>query len=597
MRKLLFNWKWTISDLTFLILLFLMTFSLSSQKSISYSLIFVVCLVVSMTMVAAFLTQLYKKDVHSLSASRLLFCTLSMSTIAGATQLLLGTPVETVTLSVLVLICYLLITRISYQYKVRGESRLVNIASEQKKRLLIIGAGEAGRLFADRLRHKKQYDIAGFVDDDYKKIGLEIGSIPVLSEIKLLKSTALKFQVDQLVVAIPSLNREKLRQIMQLCIETGLKTQVIPSIEDLVNGKPIHQTRDVHIDDLLGREEVALDETKLRETVTNKVVLVTGAGGSIGSEICRQLIRLQPKKLILLGHGENSIYLIERELRGLTSIPLQCIIADIRDADAIEQVMYTHRPEIVYHAAAHKHVPLMEQNPYDSIKNNIFGTRHVAQAAHKAGVERFVMISSDKAVDPPNIMGATKRVAEMIIQQVAKQSDTKFAVVRFGNVLGSRGSVIPLFQQQIANGGPITLTDKRMTRYFMTIPEAARLVLQASSLTEGGEIFILDMGKPVKIIDLAQNLIRLSGHELEDIPIVETGIREGEKLHETLLGEQEQLLHKVFNKIYVGATQSCTQQELDEFLAVILQTPVEDIKGKLLSFANQRQRVVAESRG
>lgn len=595
MHKLLFNWKWAIADLVFMLLLFGMTFGLHFTKEPSNHILLTICFTTLSIWISAWLTQFYRKDVRSLSASRLLFCTFTMVLVAATIQLLLNVPLLLIERTMLVLLCYFLTTRIAYQY--RRPHRITASSTTQKKRLLIIGAGEAGRLFADRLKHHHQYNIIGFVDDDYKKIGLEIGSIPVLSEVKLLKRTALKYQAEQLVIAIPSLNREKLRHMMQLCIETGLNTQVIPSIEDLVNGKPILKTRDVHIDDLLGREEVKLENTTLRETVANKVVLVTGAGGSIGSEICRQLIQVAPKKLLLLGHGENSIYLIERELRKNSTVPLACIIADIRDAKTMEDIMYTHRPDIVYHAAAHKHVPLMEQNPHDSIKNNIFGTRYVAEAAHKAGVERFVMISSDKAVDPPNIMGATKRVAEMVIQHLAQQSTTKFAVVRFGNVLGSRGSVIPLFQQQIAEGGPITLTDKRMTRYFMTIPEAARLVLQASALTEGGEIFILDMGEPVKILDLAQNLIRLSGHHLDAIPIVETGIREGEKLHETLLGEHEQLTKKVFNKIYVGATKTCTKQELEAFLTHVLQVPSCDVKQHVVDFANQRQSIIAESRG
>lgn len=578
-----------------MLLLFGMTFSSYSIKEPSKPILLSICFTTLIIWISAWLTQFYRKDVRSLSASRLLFCTFTMVLVAAAIQLLLSVPILLIERTMLVLLCYFLTTRIAYQYS--RSHRFTTSSTTQKKRLLIIGAGEAGRLFADRLKHQHQYNIIGFVDDDYKKIGLEIGAIPVLSEVKLLKRTALKYQAEQLVIAIPSLNREKLRHMMQLCIETGLNTQVIPSIEDLVNGKPILKTRDVQIGDLLGREEVKLENTTLRETVANKVVLVTGAGGSIGSEICRQLIQVAPKKLLLLGHGENSIYLIERELRKNATVPLTCIIADIRDAKAMEHIMYTHRPDIVYHAAAHKHVPLMEQNPHDSIKNNIFGTRYVAEAAHKAGVERFVMISSDKAVDPPNIMGATKRVAEMVIQHLAQQSTTKFAVVRFGNVLGSRGSVIPLFQQQIAEGGPITLTDKRMTRYFMTIPEAARLVLQASALTEGGEIFILDMGEPVKILDLAQNLIRLSGHHLDAIPIVETGIREGEKLHETLLGEHEQLTKKVFNKIYVGATKTCTKQELDAFLTHVLQVPSCDVKQHVVDFANQRQSIIAESRG
>ncbi|WP_010288434.1 nucleoside-diphosphate sugar epimerase/dehydratase [Kurthia massiliensis] len=537
----------------------------------------------------------YRHDVATVSTSRLLLNTSILIAALITIQSIWRLPLEIYLFTATASLFYFLGTRTLYQHIKKRYSSGKQMV--QKKHLLIIGAGEAGQHVVERLKHRQEYKVIGFLDDDHQKIGMDICSIPVLSEIKLLKSMVQRVNVEQILIAIPSLSPQKLQQIMKLCVETGIRTQIVPSLDQLVNGQPmLNQVRDVNIEDLLGREEVDLDEAMLAKHITNKTVLVTGAGGSIGSEICRQLLRLHPEKLILLGHGENSIYSIEKELRPLTKTTLIPIIADIKDADVMNEIMHTHRPHIVYHAAAHKHVPLMEMNPLESVKNNILGTRNVAQAAHMANIERFVMISSDKAVDPPNAMGATKRIAEMVIQQLAKKSYTKFAVVRFGNVLGSRGSVIPLFQQQISKGGPVTITDARMTRYFMTIPEAARLVLQASVLTEGEDIFILDMGEPVKIIDLAKNLIRLSGFELHQIPIVEVGIRPGEKLHEVLLGEHEQLKQKVYNKIYVGHTESCTEQEINQFLTSIFEKSLsaEQIKEKLLTFANKRQNVVAK---
>ncbi len=306
----------------------------------------------------------------------------------------------------------------------------------------------------------------------------------------------------------------------------------MPSIEDVMTGKvAVNEMKEVQIEDLLGRDEVKLDMIAISNKLTDRVILVTGAGGSIGSEICRQVMNFRPKQLILLGHGENSIYTIHMELQQRSSgfTKLVPIIADIQDRERIFEVVKQYKPDVIYHAAAHKHVPLMEYNPCEAVKNNIFGTKNIAEAAHEFCVGKFVMISTDKAVNPPNVMGATKRIAEMVVQTLAKGSSTNFAAVRFGNVLGSRGSVIPLFKKQIAAGGPVTVTHPDMTRYFMTIPEASRLVLQAGTLGGNGEIFVLDMGEPVKIVDLARNLIHLSGFTEDEIKIVFTGLRPGEK--------------------------------------------------------------------
>jgi len=318
----------------------------------------------------------------------------------------------------------------------------------------------------------------------------------------------------------------------------------------------LREIREVKIEDLLGREPVQLDISGISSHVEGATVLVTGAGGSIGSELCRQLIKFAPAEMILLGHGENSIYLIERELRELgTDTVLYPVIGDVQDEARLEEVFGMYKPDIVYHAAAHKHVPLMEDNPLEAVKNNIYGTKHMVDVAARHKVNRFIMISTDKAVNPTNVMGSTKRIAEMVVQEKARASDTIFAVVRFGNVLGSRGSVVPLFKEQILRGGPVTVTDPEMTRYFMTIPEASRLVIQASVLSRGGEVFVLDMGDPVKIIDLAKKMIELSGFTTDQIGIEVTGIRPGEKLYEELLAESELGPEaNVFPKIFVGRT-------------------------------------------
>ena len=346
---------------------------------------------------------------------------------------------------------------------------------------------------------------------------------------------------------------------------------MIPKIEDLMTGKvSVSHLKNVEVEDLLGRDPVELDIASIRHKVAGETVMVTGAGGSIGSEICRQLMQFSPEKIILVGHGEYSIYTIDKELKqkyGEDDIEIIPIIGDIQDEERMLEIVETYRPKTVYHAAAHKHVPLMEYNPHEAVKNNIIGTKNIAQAADKFGVDTFVLISTDKAVNPTNVMGATKRIAEMIVQSLNRKSNTKFVAVRFGNVLGSRGSVIPLFKEQIANGGPVTVTDPRMTRYFMTIPEATRLVIQAGALANGGEVFVLDMGEPVKIVDLAKNLIRLSGYTEDEIEIKFTGIRPGEKLYEELLSEDEILPGQVYEKIYVGRTTEVDDRFIDELIA------------------------------
>lgn len=424
------------------------------------------------------------------------------------------------------------------------------------RRFLIVGAGNAGEaLLREMMRRKDtQYEVVGFVDDDPAKQGTEIHGIPVLGSVDQLPQICRKQAVDEIAIAIPSANRKQLRRVVQVCQGTKIRFSTVPSLTDIASGKlRVSQMRDVEINDLLGREEVQLDMEQIRGFLANKVILVTGAGGSIGSEMCRQVCAFGPKQLLLLEQAENPLFFIERELKQkFSNVSMIPVIADITDKIRIERFFAEYRPQVVIHAAAHKHVPLMELNPGEAIKNNVIGTRTVADAADAYGAECFVMISTDKAVNPTSIMGSSKRVAEMYIQDLNKTSKTHYVTVRFGNVLGSNGSVVPIFKQQIAAGGPVTVTHPEMRRYFMTIPEASQLVLQAAAMGEGGEIFVLDMGEPVKIVDLARELITLSGFRPgEDIEIEFTGLRPGEKLFEELSIEGENMLPTKHPKIAV----------------------------------------------
>ncbi|UAL49666.1 polysaccharide biosynthesis protein [Sutcliffiella horikoshii] len=462
------------------------------------------------------------------------------------------------------------------------------------KRTLIIGAGAAGRMVARQLLNNPRSDLhpIAFIDDDNKKNKLDILGIPVVGGRESIVRAVKELEIEHIVIAIPSLHQKELNQIFLECGKTKVKTQTLPMLEDLMTGKvSVNHFRDVQVEDLLGRAPVELDIDSISETITNRVVLVTGAGGSIGSEICRQVSSFFPSKLVLLGHGENSIYSIEMELKETfkdTNIEFVTEIADIQDGKKMGTIMEKHQPYIVYHAAAHKHVPLMERNPEEAVKNNIIGTKNVALAANWNNVHTFVMISSDKAVNPTSVMGSTKRLAEMIIQDLDKKSTTKFIAVRFGNVLGSRGSVIPRFKKQIMVGGPVTVTHPDMIRYFMTIPEASRLVIQAGSLARGGEIFVLDMGEPVKILDLAKNLIKLSGYSVEDIGIEYSGVRPGEKLFEELLNDNEIQEKQIYPKIHIGKTSQLYMNEIDELLQNLEVYGNEDLRETLLQLANRK---------
>jgi FlaA1/EpsC-like NDP-sugar epimerase len=465
------------------------------------------------------------------------------------------------------------------------------------KRTLIIGAGAAGTMVARQLLNNHQSGLkpVAFIDDDPNKQDLHILGLPVAGNTPCITEAVRSYDVSHIIIAIPSLKKKELNKIFTECSRTSAKTQILPKIEDIVLGKiSVNQFRDVQVEDLLGRDPVDLNIDSISEYVTGKTILVTGAGGSIGSEICRQVCKFSPAKVVLLGHGENSIYQIEMELRNKYKGKMEIIpnIGDIQDRQRIFEVLAEQSPQVVYHAAAHKHVPLMEYNPREAVKNNILGTKNIAEASDAAGVDTFVLISSDKAVNPTNIMGSTKRIAEMIIQQVDRNSKTKFVAVRFGNVLGSRGSVIPLFKKQIREGGPVTVTHPEMTRYFMTIPEASRLVIQAGALAKGGEIFVLDMGEPVKITDLAKNLIKLSGYSIEEIGIEYTGIRPGEKMYEELLNENEVNDIPVFPKIFIGKSQLQHFDQVQKLLNQFEHYSVPELRNMLLDIANNRDRGV-----
>lgn len=409
---------------------------------------------------------------------------------------------------------------------------------------LIIGAGDAGATIAREIEryHKRSRKVIGFIDDDEAKFNRLMGGVRILGNRHDIPSIVKENKVKEIIIAMPSVTRNEIRNIMEICSPLKCKVNTLPGMYQLLDDEVlVSHLHPVSIEDLLERDEVRLDMDIVEHYIRDKVVLVTGAGGSIGSEICRQIMRVGPKMLLLLEHGENSIYLINQELKNIYKDgPIIPIIADIRDKQQLDQIFTQYNPQVVFHAAAHKHVPLMEIQPMAAVLNNIYGTRNVADVAGRHGVERFVMISTDKAVNPTSVMGATKRVAEKVIISMNDTYDTKYITVRFGNVLGSRGSVIPLFKKQIEAGGPVTVTDPEMTRYFMTIPEASQLVLQAGAMGKGGEVFLLDMGEPVKIIDLARNMIRLSGLEPDkDIHIKITGLRPGEKKYEELLTSEE----------------------------------------------------------
>ena len=455
--------------------------------------------------------------------------------------------------------------------------------------VLIIGAGYAGRDIIKSIKQtmNEKYNIVGIIDDDKSKLNCSINGVDVIGNRNQIVNICNKKEIDEIFFAISKIDKKKKKEILEICQETGKKIRILPTTEDIIRNKNMYQNlREVDIEDILGRDPVKLDNKKIGTLIEGKTILITGAGGSIGSELCRQIIKYNPSRMVLFDIYENNLYNIELELKSIYKhIEIDAIVGSVRDLKKLESVFETYNPYLVFHAAAHKHVPLMENSPLEAIKNNVFGTYNVANCADKYKARKMILISTDKAVNPTNIMGATKRLCEMIIQVKNKTSKTEYAAVRFGNVLGSNGSVVPLFKKQIAEGGPVTVTHKDIIRYFMTIPEAAQLVLQAMSYAKGGEIFVLDMGEPVKIYDLAVSLIKLSGYEPDiDIPIVFTGLRPGEKLYEELLMKEEGLQKTENKKIFIGEPTQLDEKDILEKLAKLKklieneETPIEEIK-------------------
>lgn len=456
------------------------------------------------------------------------------------------------------LLCYMMLTRFFIRfYTALSFERKRNSLSHNEKRVMIVGAGSAGSMLINEMKGSDRYNMRPVcvIDDDKNKLHKYINGVRIVGDTTRIEEMANNYAVDQIIIAIPSAKKADVNRIVAECQKTKCKTKIIPGIFQFTSGQvSISDVKPVSIDDLLGREQVKVNLNEIMGYIEGKTVLVTGGGGSIGSELCRQIATHNPSRLIILDIYENNAYDIQQELvRNIPNLNLTVLIASVREEIKMEQVFQTYKPQIVFHAAAHKHVPLMETSPNEAVKNNVGGTYNVAKMAGKYNAERFILISTDKAVNPTNVMGATKRICEMIIQAMDKKYQTDYVAVRFGNVLGSNGSVIPLFKRQIKEGGPITVTHKDIVRYFMTIPEAVSLVLQAGSYAKGGEIFVLDMGEPVKIYDLALNMIKLSGlTPFEDIEVKVTGLRPGEKLYEERLMAEEGLQKTANEKISIG---------------------------------------------
>ncbi len=487
--------------------------------------------------------------------------------------------------SVLVMeLLFLLVLQVAMRCAMRLSVMLSRKVSNGKdgERLLVIGGGEAGRALIHEIQmgNKLVGRVCGIIDDNPQKWGMYLNGVPILGGREKISEVVAHERITQIVFAIPTATAEQKREILNICKMTRCKVRILPGAYQLINGEvSLAIVKDVQVEDLLGRDTIRLNGDSVGPFLRDKVVLVTGGGGSIGSELCRQIAYHRPRTLVILDCYENSAYQIQQELLHLygDKLNLKVEIASVRDKARMYQLFDHHRPDIVFHAAAHKHVPLMEDCPSEAVKNNVFGTYHVVRASEKYGVKKFVMISTDKAVNPTNFMGATKRFCEMILQS-RSGSDTEFCSVRFGNVLGSNGSVVPLFKKQIEEGGPVTLTDKRVIRYFMTIPEAVQLVLEAGAMARQHQVFVLDMGEPVKILDLAENLIRLSGLEpYKDIEIKEVGLRPGEKLYEELLIQSEDLLKTSNSKIFVEQQSEITQEEIMQALETLDQAVTEQI--------------------
>ena len=492
------------------------------------------------------------------------------------------------------ILLYVFISSIRYSYRIARTMRDYYREKNGLTNTMIIGAGEAGRMLITEIYNNKtnfKNKICCIIDDDKNKIGSYIKNIPVVGSRKEIKENVDKYNIEEIIIAMPSINREKLNLIIDECQKTKCEIKTLPSLSELVGKPTMKKVRPLSYEDFLGRKEIVVNINEISSSLKDKKIIVTGGGGSIGSELCRQIAKCKPKELIIFDIYENNAYEIEQELkRTYPHLNLKTIIGSVRDYDRLENVFKKYKPEYVFHAAAHKHVPLMENSPNEAIKNNCLGTLNTAKIADKYKVKKFVLISTDKAVRPTNIMGATKRICEMIIQAYDKKSKTDYVAVRFGNVLGSNGSVIPLFLKQIENGGPVTVTHKNITRYFMTIPEAVSLILQAFCYAEGGEIFVLDMGEPVKIYDLAKKLIRYKGYEPNvDISIKITGLRPGEKLYEELLMEEEGLKATPNKLIHIGKPIEMNDKEFFKKLDKLISASYKnnnDIKEKVTTIVD-----------
>ena len=456
-----------------------------------------------------------------------------------------------------------------------------------RKRILIVGAGDAGEMVIRQMISHPEYGYlpVGFIDDDSGKKGKVIHGIPILGERRDIDLLASEKKIEEIIIAIPSAQGSVVRQVVEECHLANLKFKIVPGIKEIIEGDVnITQIREIELDDLLRRPSININLDEIAGYLTGKTVLITGAGGSIGSELCRQIASHKPGKLLILGKGENSIYEITIEItEKFKKLDIETIICDVSDVSRVDNIFARYKPQVVFHAAAHKHVPMMEHNPGEAVKNNIFGTKAVAEAALKHRAERFVLISTDKAVNPTSVMGATKRISEKVIMALVDRGRTKFMAVRFGNVLGSRGSVVPLFKKQIAAGGPVTVTHPDMERYFMTIPEAVQLVIQAGAMGQGGEVFVLDMGKPVKIVDLARDMIKLSGFDPDqDIKIEFTGLRPGEKLYEELLTAEEGINATKHAQIFMVRGKHARLKELSKILPVLQKAAISGEHDKVV---------------
>lgn len=510
-------------------------------------------------------------------------------------------PINVCVLGTVFSIVFVLGLRILYRVYRRALLYMPYKYSADQRRVMIVGAGSAGTMIINEMFSKRElkYNPVVLIDDDRYKRGKRISGVKIEGNRYDIPHIAKEKDIDLIVIAIPTLDTKNKNEIIEICTKARCKIQIIPGIYEILTGEAsVSRIKDVELEDLLGREQVSLDGECIKSYINNNNIIVTGGGGSIGSELCRQIAIYNPKSLIIFDIYENNAYDIQNELKyKYPKLHIETLIGSIRDEKRLEEIFSKYDIDVVFHAAAHKHVPLMEDSPKEAIKNNVFGTYKLSKVADKYNVKKFVLISTDKAVNPTNIMGATKRLCEMIIQAMNNESKTDFVAVRFGNVLGSNGSVIPLFKKQIANGGPVTVTHKNITRFFMLIPEAAQLVLQAGALAKGGEVFVLDMGKPVKIYDLACDLIRLSGLEPnKDIKIEVTGLRPGEKLYEELLMSEEGLTDTTHNKIYIGkptfTSYNKLQSKLDQLEKLLIEDDNEIIKNKMAEIVPTYKRPI-----